>query len=138
MYALNGLPRKHELGNIYITKTAIPFVSVGVDHACEHLNKFMKVHCDLIGIFNNANARQCFFLALPELSCMANEFKVPFSTSESKVMEHHGLSKSAINCNHCTITKIKAAIMHHGNPFSVEGPILYNLTTHAYIPEMYV
>ena len=33
-----------ELGNISVTKTAIPFVSVGADHACEHLNKFMKVH----------------------------------------------------------------------------------------------
>ena len=127
-----------ELGNISVTKTAIPFVSIGTDHACEHLNKFMKVHSGLIGISNNANARQRFFLASPELSCMANEFKLQFNVKESKVTEHHGLCMSAIKRNHCSISKIKAAIMCHGNPFAVKGPMLYNLITHAYIPEKYV
>ena len=46
--------KKLELGNISVTKTAIPFVSIGADHACEHLNKFMKVHSSLIGISSNA------------------------------------------------------------------------------------
>ncbi len=59
-----------EKGNISVTKSAILFVSIGADHACEHLNKFMKVHSGLIGISNNANARQRFFLTSPELSCI--------------------------------------------------------------------
>ena len=59
-------------------------------------------------------------------------------SSESKVTEHCDLSMSAINLNHCAISKIKAAIMCHGNPFTVKGPMLYNLITHAYIPEKYV
>ena len=32
-----------ENGNISVTKTGIPFVSVEADHACEHLNRMMKV-----------------------------------------------------------------------------------------------
>ena len=80
-------------------------------------------------------ARQCFFLTSPELSCMANEFKLQFNVKESKVTEHHGLHMSAIKRNHCSISKIKAAIMCHGNPITVKGPMLYNLITHAYIPE---
>ena len=54
----------------------------------------MKVHSGLIGISNNANARQHFFLASPELSCMASEFKGQFNVKESKVTEHHDLSTS--------------------------------------------
>lgn len=47
-------------GNISVTKSVIPFVSVGADHACEHLNKLMKISSGIIGISNNANARQRF------------------------------------------------------------------------------
>ena len=45
-------------GNISVTKTDIPFVSIGADHACEQLNRMMKVHSGLIGISNNAISRQ--------------------------------------------------------------------------------
>ncbi|KAH3690221.1 hypothetical protein DPMN_194983 [Dreissena polymorpha] len=36
----------HELqdGNISVTKSVIPFVSIGADHACEQLNRMMKIH----------------------------------------------------------------------------------------------
>ncbi len=47
-----------EDGNISVTKSEIPFVSIGADHACEHLNRMLKVHSVLVGISNNANARQ--------------------------------------------------------------------------------
>ena len=49
-----------EEGNISVTKSNIPFVSVGADHACKHRNKLMKVHAGLIGISNNPNARHHF------------------------------------------------------------------------------
>ncbi len=116
-----------EKGNISVTKSAIPFVSIGADHACEHLNKFMKVHSGLIGISNNANARQRFFLASPELSCMASEFKGQFHCKDGQDVEHHNLSMTAIKRNHCAIRKIKAAILRHKNPFTATGPMLYKL-----------
>jgi len=37
-----------------------------------------------------------------------------------------------------TINRIKEAIESHGNPFAVEGNAIYNLITHAYIPDEYV
>ena len=55
-----------EGGNILVTKSEIPFVSIDADHACKHLNRMMKVHSGLVGILNNANARQQFFLGSPE------------------------------------------------------------------------
>jgi len=67
--------RELEEDNISVTKSTIPFVSIGADHACEQLNRFMKVHAGLTGISNNPNGRQRFFWATPELSCLAKYFK---------------------------------------------------------------
>ena len=130
--------RELEESNISVTKSAIPFVSTGADHACEHLNKLMKVHAGLIGISNTPNARQRFFLAAPELSCLAKEFKDQFHDVGSKVVEHHDLSPSKIRREHGTIGRIKDAIQSHGNPFAVEDNMIYNIITHAYIPDEYV
>ena len=49
--------RELEESNISMTKNAIPCVSISADHACEHLNKLMKVYAGLIGTSNNPNAR---------------------------------------------------------------------------------
>jgi len=37
-----------EDGNLSVTKSEIPFVSLGSDHACEQLNRMMKVHTSLV------------------------------------------------------------------------------------------
>src|SRR6218665_179424 len=76
-------------GNIAVTKNDIPFVSIGADHACEHLNKLMKVCAGLVGISNNA--RQRFFMVTPELSRVAKEFKSQFDFQSDKTTEHHDL-----------------------------------------------
>ena len=98
----------------------------------------MKVHAGLIGISNNPNARQRFFLAAPELSCLAKEFQDQLQDVGSKAVEHHDVSPSKIRWEHGTISRIKDAIQSHGNPFAVEGNMIYNIITHAYIPEEYV
>ena len=121
-----------------MTKNAIPFVSIGADHACEHLNKLMKVHGGLIGISNNPNERQRFLLAAPELSCLAKEIKDQFRDVGSKAVEHHDLSPSKTKREHGTISRIKDAIQSHGNPFAVEGNMIFTILTHAYIPDEYV
>lgn len=142
MYALKSSHpetwRELEAGNISVTKNTIPFVSIGADHAVEHLNRLLKVHSGLIGISNNANARQRFFLAAPELSRLSCEFKGQFGLKESEISEHHGLSPSVVKREHNAIDRIKAAILSHGNPFEVEGNQLFNVVTHAYVPEEFV
>lgn len=127
-----------QAGNIAVTKSGVPFVSIGADHACEHLNRLMKIHSGLVGISNNGNARQRFFMATPELSRIAKEFKSQFDLEHEKTKEHHDLGKTAVKKEHDVIDRIKAAILKHGNPFAVEGDKLYNVITHAYIPDEYV
>ena len=121
-----------------MTKGTIPFMSVGADYACEQFNRLMKAHGGLTGISNNPNARQRFFLATPELSCLAKDFKSQFHSAGSQAAVHHDLSPGKVKREHGTITKIKEATESHGNPFAVEGSAISNLITHAYIPDKYV
>ena len=127
----------HELqnGNISVTKSEIPFVSIGADHACEQVNRMMKIHSGLTGISNNANARQRFFLATPEMSRLSNEFKGQYDISTYKSQEHHEVKPSVVKKEHDAVKKIKVAILNHGNPFDAEGEQLYNFMTHAYVPQ---
>jgi len=107
--------RELEEGNISVTKSTIPFVSIGADHACEQLNRLMKVHAGLTGISNNPNARQGFFLATPELSSLTKVFKSQFHSAGSQAAVHHDLSPSKVKQEHGTITRMKEAIERHGN-----------------------
>ena len=122
-------------GNISVSKSNIPFVSIGGDHACEQLNKYMKSHSSLIGISNDLNARQRFFMAAPELSRLASEFMAQFNISDGGAKHHHDLSPVTIKRHHDAVSKIKAAIIAHGNPLAVEGHRLFNFITHAYVPD---
>ena len=45
--------------------------------------------------------------------------------------KHHELTPGAVKQQHEAVSKIKAALLMHGNPFAVEGNQLYNLITHA-------
>ena len=53
-------------GSPSVSKNGVPFTSVGADHACEHLNRQMKVKSGLVGISNNINARQRFLFGLSQ------------------------------------------------------------------------
>jgi len=72
-----------------VTKSETPFVSIGADHACEQVNRMMKIHSGLIGISNNANAQQRFFLATPEMSRLSTEFKGQYGVTVHKAQEHY-------------------------------------------------
>ena len=96
-------------------------------YASASLNKLMKAHGGLTGISNNPNARQRFFLATPELSCLATDFKSQFHSAGSQAAVQHDLSSGKVKREHGTITRIKEAIESHGNPFAVEGSAIYSL-----------
>ena len=56
----------------------------------------------------------------------------------SQLTEPHDLSPNEVSREHSAVNKIKAAILDHGNPFAVEGDILHNMITHAYVPDEFV
>ena len=126
-------------GSLSVRKNGTPFTSVGADHACENLNRQMKVKSGLVGISNKVNARQKFFLATSELSRISVEYRRQFHIGMvSQLTEHHDLSPSEVSREQSAVNKIKAAIIDHGNPFAVEGDRLHNMITHAYVPGGFV
>jgi len=62
-----GIHRVHGR-NFAINKNQIPFCATCMDHALEHINCIMKVTGGLVGITQNASARERFFLTAPQLS----------------------------------------------------------------------
>ena len=91
-----------------MTKSSIPFVSIGHDHACEHLNKIRKIHAGIIGISNNPNERKCFFLASADLSNLAKDFEDQFLKPSSKsTCLHHELTPGKIKRENTAVTKLK-------------------------------
>ena len=119
--------RELEAGNVSVTKNTIPFVSVGADHAVEHLNRSLKVHAGVIGIYrisNNANARQRFFLAAAEMSRMSSEFKGQFGIQDNEIRELHGLSPSVVKRVHNAIESTRSRL-----PCLVMGILLKSRAT---------
>jgi len=79
-------------GNFAVNKNRIPFCVIGVDHALERINRMMKVTGGLVGITQNASARDRFFLTGPELSQLAEEVRVMAGSPTAIQKEHHELS----------------------------------------------
>ena len=75
-------------GNFVVNKNQIPFCSIGADHALEHINQIMKVTGGLVGITQNASARERFFLTAPELSRLAEEAHVMAGSPTTTHREH--------------------------------------------------
>lgn len=122
-----------EAGNLSVTRNDIPFVSIDADHACEHLNKQTKVHPGLIGVSNNANARQILHGYTWTVMPVKSQFGIG---TAGKNVEHPGLGSCDIRRDHEAIDQIKDAILSHGNPVTAEGDKLYNMITHEYVPQI--
>ena len=123
-------------GGLSVTKNVVPFTSVGPDHATEQEIGVTKNSSSLIGISNQANARDRYFLCAPVLRRYTSDFKRQFGIqTEESSPEHHDLQMHVIKRDHNAINKIKRTILNHGNPFDVQENILCNIITGACIPQ---
>ena len=59
-----------------VSSLQVQFCAIGMDHALEHINRVMKLTAGLVGITQNASARERSFLTAPELSRLAEEAHV--------------------------------------------------------------
>ena len=51
---------------------------------------------------------------------------------------YHDVRPTVVKQEHEAVDIIKAVTLSHGNPSSIKGNQLYNLITHAYVPQEYV
>ena len=68
------------------------------------------------------------------LSRSSGLFKEHFDRGTETNVERLDLQSSSINREHQSVDRIKSALGKHGNRFSIEGNLRYNLSTQTFIP----
>ena len=121
-------------GNFVVNKNQIPFCAIGVDHALEHINGIMKVTGGLVGITQNARARERFFLTAPELSRLAEEAQVMAGSPTTTRKEHYDLSLAVWTRQEENIARLKTVLISSMNPMKYEGEDLPNIITMVVMP----
>jgi len=85
-----------------VSSLQIPFCAIGVDHALEHIKRIMKFTGGLVGITQNASARERFFLTAPELSRLAEEAHVMAGSPTTTCKEPVTGCMDKTGREHCT------------------------------------
>ena len=123
-------------GNWVVNKNEkVTFCAVATDKALGHINRSMKVSGGLIGITLNPSARTKYFLIAPELARLAEQAKLMADTSSKTQTSHHNLTTVVRLHEERNIQQLTASIQRFTNPFTVEGPDLFNLVTKVRMPE---
>ena len=71
-------------GNFSVNKTKVAFSAIGCDHAMEQQNRAMKVLGGIKGIANNVLALEQYFLLIPEIGGIIEEFNSLFNIERSE------------------------------------------------------
>ena len=122
-------------GEFSVTKSDIPFASLGLDHAGEQQNRVLKTDGGIIGIANNANARDRHCVTAPIISRMVTELSQYMSTATKNEETHHQLIPSQQRKQAECVEKIRSAIKPHTNPFSKKEDLsLCNIVTNKVVP----
>ena len=122
-------------GNPVVNKNVIPFCAIGLDHALEHINRWMKVTGGLVGITLNENTRNRFFLISTNLVWLTEEAKGMTRNSEAVSKRHHELSQAILKRQTKNAQKLISTIEEFTNPFSYQENDIINLITKAVMLE---
>lgn len=122
-------------GHFCVKKSQVPFCSIGVDHALEHVNRTMKVKGGLSGITQKPAALLRFFPSAPELTRLSEEVLQMAGMSTSHRTKHHELSRAIIDRHECNIQRMKSVLVEC-NPFEQDDACLKNFVTKAVMPEL--
>ena len=120
-------------GNFCVKKSCVPFTSIGVDHAIEHVNRSMKVMGGIRGITQKPAALTRFFLIAPELARLSKEAEDLAVVTEEGRNKHHDLTPAAVHRQEQRISKLKI-YMRDNNPLQIDGDNLQNFVTKCILP----
>ena len=95
----------------------------------------MKVSGGLIGITLNPTARTKYFLIAPELARLVEQAKLMAGTSAKTQTSHHNLTTAVRLREDRNVQQLTTSIQRFTNPFTVEGPDMFNLVTKVRMPE---
>ena len=81
-------------GEFSVVKSNLPFVAIGIDHAGEQENKYIKGHGGLTGIANNVNARNRFLISAPVITNTDRGTNRQQDRGTNMIKRHHNLYPS--------------------------------------------
>ena len=94
----------------------------------------MKVTGGLVGITQNASARERLFLTAPELSRLAEEAHVMAASPTATRKEHHDLSLAVWTRQEENIAQLKSVLQSAINPMKYKDEDLTNIITKVVMP----
>ena len=124
-----------EAGNWVVNKNAVPFCSVGGDHALEHINRSIKVSGGITGITLNENARTRFFLIAPEMARLAREAYELADVQRVDKMQRHEQRHALMQKLHRNTEQLLSFFSESPNPFKDNSEQLLNLVTKSVMHE---
>ena len=124
-------------GQFSVSKSSVPFTSIGVDYAGEQVNRVLKVDGGLTGISSNQNARTRLLLIAPIISHLTEEMKAR-SCSQEKVKTHHQLTPSFLSTQRKKIERLQPILSDNSYLFADEDDkSIYNIITKAVVPDRF-
>ena len=127
-------------GNFTVNTNAIPFTSIGIDEAQEHINKVHKGDGAITGITTNPNSLLKYCLSTPELTRLDGEVEKKLNISHSGRQKHHHDSPARTSRQEKAILKLHK-VLQHSKLFTVNEldddlkNKLFNITTKMIMPE---
>lgn len=111
---------------VQITKHA--FSRIGLDHAHEQVNAWLKGSGGIVGITENEDALRKWLLAAPELSSMVKSFEEILLPKKNDSIEHHSENRATQTAFKSDKENFKRVMVEFGNPFLEESTSeLYNI-----------
>ena len=102
-------------GNFSVSKSTIPFTSIGPDHALEQENKTMKISGGIIGIGNQQSTIDQHFLIAQDINYMLvnlNE-SLHLTSNDKKRNDHYQLTTSNLQRTCDSVLKIRNVLNKH-------------------------
>ena len=116
-------------GEFSVTKSTIPFTSIGTDQAQEHDNKTLKGVGGLQGITNKPSTILKYCMVAPHLGRLAKETEEMFCTAQDvHPSKHHHLSSIHTTRQENNVQALNAVLKPY-NLFCDNGKQLFNFIT---------
>ena len=128
-------------GKWVVTKSIVPFTSLGMHHALEQVNRSLKVTGGIVGLTLNPLARLRFFLIQPELCRLyadAQHVLAGLEDGGSKLqIKHHRSSQIFFVAQHKRVQGVLSVLQKPDiNPFVIKSKDLMTILTKKVVPEV--
>ena len=121
--------------NFSVSKSLIPFTSIGSDQAVEQQNKDIKVNGDIVGLTQKPSGLNWFCLAAPLMNTLSDQYCDKYNTvTGTKRTIHYQLTGSQLSRLCGNVKKLVVEMKNYDVTF-VDNSKVFNVVSKAVLPE---